>query len=67
VTATSFEIGYSTWNRRLLGVLGLGPKHSLVKLTFEPPVPARTWFIALKLRVLRVSVVDRDGLLAALA
>jgi hypothetical protein len=122
VTATRYEIGYSTWNARLLGLLGLGPRHSslvvsddavtvtmgwgfsvaipresivsietddervwgwgvhgwrgrwlvngtsrgLVRFTIEPPARARTAFFHLDLRVLRVSLADRDALLAAM-
>lgn len=117
-----YEIGYSTWNGRLLGALGLGPRHSsvvvgddevtvrmgwgfsaaipresivsvgaddgrvwgwgvhgwkdtwlvngtsrgLVKFTIEPATRARVCFIHLDLRVLRVSVADRDTLLSSL-
>ncbi len=122
VTSTTFDIGYSTWNRRLLGVLGMGPKYSsvvvtddrvdvsmgwafeasiprssiasveadddrvwgwgvhgwsdkwlvngtsngLVEISIDPPVRARTAFIHLDLRVLRVSLADCDALIAAL-
>jgi hypothetical protein len=122
VTATKYQIGYSVWNARLLGLLGLGPRHSsvivaddemtvtmgwgfavsipresiasveadddrvwgwgvhgwrdrwlvngtsrgLVRISIEPAVRARVCFIDLDLRVLRVSVDDRDALLAAM-
>lgn len=122
MTATKYEIGYSTWNARLLGLLGLGPRHSavlvsdddvaitmgwgfsatiprrsiasveaddarvwgwgvhgwkdkwlvngtsrgIVRITIEPPVRARICFLHLDLRVLRVSVADRDALMASI-
>lgn len=123
MSETRYEIGYSTWNARLLGVLGLGPRHScvvvtdddvivkmgwgfsvaiprtslasvepddervwgwgvhgwkdkwlvngtsrgLVRFTIDPAVRARTCFIHLDLRVLRVSLADRDAVLEALS
>lgn len=122
VTATKYEIGYSTWNGRLLGLLGLGPRHSsvviteeevtvtmgwgfsasiprpsvvsvetdddrvwgwgvhgwkgkwlvngtsqgLVRFTIDPATRARGCFVPLDLRVLRVSVADRDAVMAAM-
>ncbi len=45
-----------------------GSAHNIVELTIEPPVRASTVGFPIKqLRLLRVSVVDRDGLMVALA
>lgn len=43
-----------------------GSMRNIVAITIDPPVPARVLGIPVKLRTLWVSVVDRDGLIAAL-
>jgi hypothetical protein len=122
VVSTSFGIRYNSFNRLLLGLLGMGPGQSsvvvgdrvvdvtmgwafrtsfersviesveadddrvwgwgvhgwrdrwlvngssdgLVRITLGEPVDARICFVPWRARVLRVSVDDRDALIAAL-
>ncbi len=44
-----------------------GSATGVVRLTFEPTVPARMGPVPLRVRVLRVSVEDPEGLVAAFA
>ena len=43
-----------------------GSSSGLVRITFDPPVAARTMVFPLRVHTLRVSVEDPDGLVAAL-
>ena len=43
-----------------------GSSSGLVRIALDPAVPARTAFISLRLRTLRVSVDEPDALIAAL-
>jgi hypothetical protein len=43
-----------------------GSARNLVELAIDPPAPGRTLGFPLRLRSVRVSVVDPDGLIAAL-
>jgi hypothetical protein len=118
-----FEVGYDRWCRWLLGVLGMGPRHSgvtvddrevavrmgwafhadlprdrissvehderkvwgwgvhgwsgswlvngsstgVVRVVLDPPVPARTAFVPVELRELRVSIVEPERFVAEFA
>ena len=44
-----------------------GSSSGLVRISFDPPAPARTLVFPLRVHTLRVSVQDPEGLLAALA
>lgn len=43
-----------------------GSSRGLIRLTIDPPAPAKVCFVGVRLRLLRISLVDPDGALAAL-
>jgi hypothetical protein len=60
----AWSIGVRGWRGRWLVNGARGP---IVLIEIDPTVPARTFRIPFRLRELRVSVDDPDGLVAALA
>ncbi len=60
---TPWSIGVHGWKGNWIVNGAAGP---LVELTVEPPAPARTLGIRLRIRTLAVSVDDPDGLIALL-
>lgn len=60
VTATKYEIGYSTWNGRLLGLLGLGPKHSSIVVTDDEVEVKMGWGFSATIPRAAIASVEPD-------